>query len=104
LAITRRLSISREEENSVTFFAEHSPCLEVHDGVFDGGPDLPQGGVELGFQWCEVATGESFERYDLDALDTDVTQVAAATVAPVVTAAEPAEAEVEPVMAGGAVG
>src|ERR671916_863316 len=57
------------------FLADHSPCLEVGDGVFDGGADFAQGGVELGLAGGEVATGESFEGDDLDALDTDVTQV-----------------------------
>ena len=43
--------------------------------MFDGGADFAQSGVELGLAGGEVATGESFERDDLDALDTDVTQV-----------------------------
>jgi hypothetical protein len=57
------------------FLAEHSPGLKVRDGVFDGGADFAQRGVELGLSSVEVATRESFERDDLDALDTDVTQV-----------------------------
>jgi hypothetical protein len=32
-------------------------------------------GVELGLGGGEIATGESFDRDDLDALDTDIAQV-----------------------------
>jgi hypothetical protein len=56
------------------FLAEHLPCLEVRNGVFDGGADFAEGGVELGLGG-EILTGESFDRDDLDALDTDVAQV-----------------------------
>jgi hypothetical protein len=57
------------------FLAEHSPGLEVGDGVLDSGPDFAQCGVELGLAGVEVATGRSLERDDLDALDAEVTQV-----------------------------
>jgi hypothetical protein len=57
---------------SAAFLAEDSPCLEVCDGVFHGGADFAESGVELGLSGGEVPTGESFERDDLDAFDTDI--------------------------------
>src|SRR5438270_7195671 len=57
------------------FLAEHSLGLKVCDGVRDSGPNFAQCDVEVGLAGVEVATGRSLERDDLDALDTDVTQV-----------------------------
>jgi len=59
---------------SSAFFAEHAPCLEVGDGVFDGGADFAEGGVELGLAGGELATGYSFDGDNLDAFDSDVAQ------------------------------
>src|SRR4051812_48724065 len=86
------LFISREEvesddgfEHALVFFcwcsvpaaflAEHAPCLEVGDGVFDGGADFAERGVELGLAGGQLPTGNSFDRDDLNALDTDIAQV-----------------------------
>ena len=43
--------------------------------MFDGGADFAQRSIELGLAGVEVATGKSFERDELDALDTDIAQV-----------------------------
>ena len=60
---------------SAAFLAEHAPCLEVGDGVFDGGADFAERGVELGLAGGQLATGSSFDGDDLNALDSDVAQV-----------------------------
>src|SRR4051795_12540761 len=60
---------------ATAFFAEHSPCLEVCDGMFDGGAGLAQRGVELDLAGAEVDAGESLVRDGVDALDADVAQV-----------------------------
>lgn len=60
---------------AAAFFAEHSSCLEVRDRVFDGSAGFAESGVELGLAGGEAATGESFDRDDLDALDTNVAHV-----------------------------
>jgi hypothetical protein len=57
------------------FFAKHAPCFQVRNGVFDGGADFAQCGVERGLGGGEIAPRESFDRGDLDALDTDIAQV-----------------------------
>ena len=43
--------------------------------MFDGGADFAQRRVERGLGGGEIATRESFDRDDLDALDTDIAQV-----------------------------
>ena len=43
--------------------------------MFDGGADFAESGVEFGLGGGEVGTGESFDRDDLDALDTDIALV-----------------------------
>src|SRR4051794_24279384 len=65
------------QRSSVTaaFFAEHSPCLEVRDGMFDGGPDLAQRRVERDLVVVEVDAGESLVRDGVDSLDADVAQI-----------------------------
>ncbi len=60
---------------SATFFAEHAPCFEVRDGVFDGCADSAEGGVELDLAGVEVDTGGSLVRDRVDALDADVAEV-----------------------------
>jgi hypothetical protein len=55
---------------SAAFFAEHAPCLEVRDGVFDGGADFAQSGVEFGLAGGEIGAGESFKGNKLDTGDT----------------------------------
>ncbi|HZS22282.1 MAG TPA: hypothetical protein VFA63_15035 [Pseudonocardiaceae bacterium] len=43
--------------------------------MFAGGTDFAQRGVQRGLGGGEIATRESFDRDDLDALDTDIAQV-----------------------------
>lgn len=41
---------------AATFFAEHSPCLEMRDGVFYGGSNFGQSCVELGLGLVQLGT------------------------------------------------
>src|SRR2546421_1598887 len=54
------------------FFAEHAPGLEGRDGVFDSGADFAQRSVEFGLSGGEIDIGQSFDRDEFDALDTDI--------------------------------
>ena len=63
------------ELGTAAFFAEYSPCLEVRDGMFDGGADLAQRRVELDLVGVEVDAGESLVRDGVDSLDADVAQI-----------------------------
>jgi hypothetical protein len=42
--VANRLGLRRQ----AIYFAEHSPCFEVSDGVLDGGPHLAEAGVRSG--------------------------------------------------------
>src|SRR4051794_13681790 len=60
---------------AAAFFAEHSPGLEVRDGVFDGGTGLAECGVERALAGVEVGAGESLVRDGVDPLDADIAQM-----------------------------
>lgn len=55
------------------FFAKHAPDLEACDGVFNRGTDFAQGGLEFGLSGGEIDAGQSFDRAERDARDTDIT-------------------------------
>src|SRR3954454_21600667 len=57
------------------FLAEHSPCLEVRDSMFDGGADCAEGSVERSLSGSVSSTGEWFDRDDPDARDPNIAQV-----------------------------